>query len=89
VQQEVFFIFYEIGIASILLNPFRQKRSGVDCDVIVKNVNTHLTVGKYWRLTNEITDYKIVALEFIFLFQTVTDISVDHSSSIYVFSPLR
>jgi hypothetical protein len=31
------------------------KRSGVDCDVIVKTVNAHLT--------NEITDYKIVALE--------------------------
>jgi hypothetical protein len=45
------------------LNPFRQKRSGVDCDVIVKNVNAHLTVGKYWKSTNEITDYKIVALE--------------------------
>jgi hypothetical protein len=27
-------------------------------------VNAHLTVGKYCRLTNEITDYKIVALEF-------------------------
>jgi hypothetical protein len=39
------------------------KRSGVHCDVIVKTVNAHSTVGKYNRLTNEITDYKIVALE--------------------------
>jgi hypothetical protein len=39
------------------------KRSGVDCDVIVQTVNAHLTVGKYCRLTNEIIDYKIVALE--------------------------
>jgi hypothetical protein len=31
------------------------KRSGVDCDVIVQTINAHLT--------NEITDYKIVALE--------------------------
>jgi hypothetical protein len=46
------------------LNPFRQIRSGVDCDVMVKNINSHLTVGKYWRSTNEITDYKIVALEY-------------------------
>jgi hypothetical protein len=40
------------------------KRSGVDCDVIVQTVNAHLTVGKYCRLTNEITHYKLVALEF-------------------------
>jgi hypothetical protein len=39
------------------------KRSGVYCDVIVQTVNAHLTVGKYCRLTNEITDYKIIALE--------------------------
>jgi hypothetical protein len=39
------------------------KRSGVDYDVIVQTVNAHLTVGKYCRLTNEITDYKTVALE--------------------------
>jgi hypothetical protein len=39
------------------------KYSGVDCDVIVKTVNAHLTVRKYCRLTNKITDYKIVALE--------------------------
>jgi hypothetical protein len=45
------------------------KRSGVHCDVIIKTVNAHLTVGKYCTLTNEITDYKIVALEFlIFIF---------------------
>jgi hypothetical protein len=40
------------------------KRRGVDCDVIVQTVNAHLTVGKYCGLTNEITDYKIVALEY-------------------------
>jgi hypothetical protein len=34
------------------------KRSAVDCDVIIKTVNAHLTVGKYCRLTNEIKDYK-------------------------------
>jgi hypothetical protein len=39
------------------------KRSRVDCDVIVQTFNAHLTVGKYCRLTNEITYYKIVALE--------------------------
>jgi hypothetical protein len=39
------------------------KRGGVDCDVIIKTVNAHLTVRKYCRLTNEITAYKIVALE--------------------------
>jgi hypothetical protein len=44
-------------------NPIPQKLSGVDCDVTAKTVNAHLTVGKNWRLTNEITDYKIVALE--------------------------
>ena len=43
------------------------KRSGVDCDVIVQTVNAHLTVRKYCRLTNEITDYKIVALEYVHL----------------------
>ena len=32
------------------------KHSGVHCDIIIKTVNAHLT--------NEITDYKIVALEF-------------------------
>jgi hypothetical protein len=42
------------------------KRSRVDCDIIVKTVNAHLTVGKYCRLTNEITAYKIVALECLF-----------------------
>jgi hypothetical protein len=31
------------------------KHSGVNCDVIVQRINAHLT--------NEITDYKIVALE--------------------------
>jgi hypothetical protein len=41
------------------------KRSGVDCDVIVKTVDAHLTVGKYCLLTNEITAYKIVALEYL------------------------
>jgi hypothetical protein len=39
------------------------KQSGVECDIIIKTVNAHLTVRKYSRLTNEITDYKIVALE--------------------------
>jgi hypothetical protein len=43
-----------------------QKCSGVDCDIIIKTVNALLTVGKYCRLTNEITDYKIVAIEFLF-----------------------
>ena len=43
-------------------------RSGVHCDVIIKTVNAHLTVGKYCTLTNEITDYKIVALEFYLSF---------------------
>jgi hypothetical protein len=42
------------------------KRTGVDCDVIVQTVNAHLTVVKYCRLTNEIIDYKIVALLLIF-----------------------
>jgi hypothetical protein len=41
------------------------KRCGLDCDIIVKTVNAHLTVGDYCRLPNEITDYKIVALELI------------------------
>jgi hypothetical protein len=58
------------AFCNIFLNPFRQKRSGVDCDVIVKNVNAHLTVGKYWRLANKITDYKIVALEFVVILNT-------------------
>jgi hypothetical protein len=31
----------------------------------VKTVNAHLSVGKYGRLTIEITDYKIVALEYV------------------------
>jgi hypothetical protein len=37
--------FREVSL--YIFNPFRQKRSGVDCDVIVKNVKAHLTVGKY------------------------------------------
>jgi hypothetical protein len=47
----------------LLFKPTPPKRSGVDCDVIVQTVNAHLTIGKYCRLTNEITDYKILALE--------------------------
>jgi hypothetical protein len=56
-------------LKSILLYLFfktaPRKRNGVDCDAIVQTVNAHLTVGKYGRLTNEITDYKTVALECI------------------------
>jgi hypothetical protein len=48
------------------------QRSEVDCDVIVQIVNGHLTVGKYCRLTNEITDYKIAALEYDIDFSPMT-----------------
>jgi hypothetical protein len=56
--------FNDFKILVFKSNP--PKRSGVDCDVIIKTVNALLTVGKYCRLTNKITDYKIVALEFLF-----------------------
>jgi hypothetical protein len=45
---------------------------GVDCDVIVKTVNAHLTVGKYFRLTNEITDDMIFALEYCLYCEVVS-----------------
>jgi hypothetical protein len=58
------------------------KRSGLNCDVIVLTVNAHLTVGKYCRLTNEITDYKIVALELKIFSRTtgpiLTRLSTNH-----------
>jgi hypothetical protein len=50
-----------------VFKPTPPKRSGVNCDVIVISENPHLTVGMYCRLTNEITDYKIVALELMFI----------------------
>jgi hypothetical protein len=59
------------AFCNIFLYPFRQKGSGVDCDVIIKKVNAHLTVGKHWRLTNEIIDYKIVALSRMLVYVTV------------------
>jgi hypothetical protein len=43
------------------------KRSAIDRDVTVQTVSAHLPVKKCFRLTNEITDYKIVALEFKFI----------------------
>jgi hypothetical protein len=60
-KRSVIFVFKSIAT----------KSSRVDCDVIVKTVNAHLTVGKYCRLTNEITDYKIVALEFGFIIKKI------------------
>jgi hypothetical protein len=52
--------FYDVKKHSVTLvfKSTPPKRSGVDCDIIVQTVNAHLT--------NEITDYKIVALELSF-----------------------
>jgi hypothetical protein len=47
------------AFGNICFKPIPPKRSGVHCDVIVKTVNAHLTVGKYCRLTNEITKKQV------------------------------